>query len=174
MGIEGQLPAAVVVTGAYGTGKTSVVEEMADILEKAGLSYAAIDLDWLVWFEAPEMDQALSDRVFAANLAGVVSNYMSVGVERFLLAGAIEAQADLDDIRKSVPIPVRVVRLTVPFEEIARRLGTAVTAGRADDLAVAANWVTSATGEGIEDFTVDNERPIRQVADEILGWLGWA
>jgi len=63
MGIEGQLPAAVVVTGAYGTGKTSIVEEMADILEKAGRSYAAIDLDWLVWFEVPHMDEALSDRV---------------------------------------------------------------------------------------------------------------
>jgi hypothetical protein len=31
--------------GAYGTGNASIVEEMADILEKAGRSYAAIDLD---------------------------------------------------------------------------------------------------------------------------------
>jgi hypothetical protein len=173
MGIEGQLPAAVVVTGAYGTGKTSIIEEMADILEKAGRSYAAIDLDWLVWFEAPHMDQALSDRVFAANLAGVVSNYLSVGVERFLVAGAIESQADLDGLHVSVPMPLRVVRLTVPYEVIARRLGAAVTAGRADDLAVAATWLESATGEGIEDLTVANDRPIRRVAEEILQWLGW-
>jgi hypothetical protein len=58
------------------------------------------------------------DQVFAANLAGVVSNCLSVGVERFLLAGAIESQADLDGLHASVPMPLRVVRLTVPYEVI--------------------------------------------------------
>ena len=26
---------------------------------------------------------------------------------------------------------------------------------------------------GIEDLTVSNDRPIREVATEILDWLGW-
>jgi hypothetical protein len=33
--------------------------------------------------------------------------------------------------------------------------------------------VASSVGVGIEDETVSNERPIREVAADILGWLGW-
>jgi hypothetical protein len=29
-------------------------------------------------------------------------------------------------------------------------------------------------GEGFEDLTVANDRPIREVASEVVGWLGWA
>ena len=42
---------AVLVTGAFGTGKTSTIEEIADILEARGVRYGAIDLDWLSWFD---------------------------------------------------------------------------------------------------------------------------
>ena len=40
-------PRALLVTGAYGTGKTSLVEEIADIFEHGGVRFGAIDLDWL-------------------------------------------------------------------------------------------------------------------------------
>ena len=48
----------LLVTGAFGSGKSSVVEEIAELLERAGLSYAAIDLDWLMWFDADLEDAA--------------------------------------------------------------------------------------------------------------------
>ncbi len=38
-------PEAVLITGVYGSGKTSVVEEIADVLERRGVPYAALDLD---------------------------------------------------------------------------------------------------------------------------------
>jgi adenylylsulfate kinase-like enzyme len=38
---------AVLINGLFGTGKSSVAVEMADILEKRGLPYAVVDLDWL-------------------------------------------------------------------------------------------------------------------------------
>ena len=40
---------AVLLTGAYGTGKSSVAAEMAELLEARDVPYAAIDLDWLIW-----------------------------------------------------------------------------------------------------------------------------
>lgn len=49
---------AVLITGVYGTGRTSVCEELAERLESAGVAYGAIDLDWLGWFNAPELDAA--------------------------------------------------------------------------------------------------------------------
>jgi pantothenate kinase-related protein Tda10 len=42
--------ADVLISGAFGTGKSSTAEEMATILEARGLAYAAMDLDWLAWF----------------------------------------------------------------------------------------------------------------------------
>ena len=42
-------PQAALITGLFGTGKSSVAIEMADVLEQRGLPYAVIDLDWLCW-----------------------------------------------------------------------------------------------------------------------------
>ncbi len=70
-------------------------------------------------------------------------------------------------------MPLRVVRLTVPLHEIEKRLSSDVTTGRQDDLRQAAAQVASSQGAGIEDLTVSNDRPIRQVAGDILRWLAW-
>ena len=45
----------VLITGVYGTGKSSVAAEIAETLERHGVPYGALDLDWLTWFEVPGM-----------------------------------------------------------------------------------------------------------------------
>jgi adenylylsulfate kinase-like enzyme len=125
---------AVLITGVYGTGKTSVCEELAERLEAAGVAYGAIDLDWLGWFSAPELDAAAVQRTYLNNLAAVASNYADAGVLRLVLAGAVRSNAVLDATRAAIPFPLRVVRLTLPLDEIERRLSDAVTVGRARDL----------------------------------------
>ena len=107
------------------------------------------------------------------NLAALVGNYLAVGVRFFVLAGAIRDGAELDDLKAELPIPLRVIRLTVPLAEIVKRLRSDLTTGRRADLREAAAWVASSVGVGIEDERVSNERPIREVAADILGWLGW-
>ena len=42
-------PEAVLVTGTFGSGKTTVVAEMAELIERRDFRYAALDLDWLAW-----------------------------------------------------------------------------------------------------------------------------
>jgi hypothetical protein len=70
-------------------------------------------------------------------------------------------------------MPLRVVRLDLELNEIERRLRSDVTTGRQDDLLEAARWTSESLGVGIEDLTITNDRPIRDVACEILEWLGW-
>ena len=41
------------------------------------------------------------------------------------------------------------------------------------DMREAGAWLASSVGVGIEEAAVSNERPIREVAAEILGWLRW-
>jgi hypothetical protein len=96
-----------------------------------------------------------------------------VGIERFVLAGAIESRHDLDGVRDAVPIPLTVVRLTVPLHEVVRRLRADPTVGRQDDLKVAIEWPDAAVGLGLEDFAVANEGAVRETSAAILERLGW-
>ena len=41
---------AVLITGVYGSGKSSVAEEIAAVLEEHNGPYALLDLDFLGWF----------------------------------------------------------------------------------------------------------------------------
>jgi len=165
---------AVVVTGVYGSGKSSVVEEVADVLEQRGSAYAAMDLDWLWWFDAGQLTRDERRQVLMSNLSAVVDNYTAVGVERFLMAWAIESGADLNALRATMPMPLRVVRLTVPLDVIRSRLSsTATTARLRDDLAIAERWTANGTGTDLGDLEISNNRPLRQVANDIVSWLGW-
>ena len=163
----------VLITGTYGTGKSSVVEELAELLEDAGLFYGAIDLDYLIWFDA-DVDDERREKIFLSNVAAVVRNYIDAGIERFLMALAIRDRAQLEAIRGAVPVPLKVVRLCVPFSKIEARLRSDVTVGRQRDLQSARKWVAESLGVGLEDLTVSNDRAIRETSLEVLNWLGWS
>jgi hypothetical protein len=164
---------AVLLSGVYGTGKSSVGAEIADILEKRNLPYGLIDLDFLAWVLPAEDADTDETRILAQNLAAVAGTFLAVGIRYLVLAGSVRDQAELQAIRSALDADLRVVRLTLPFGEIERRLASDVTAGRKDDLREAAAWLAAGTGEGIEDLVVANDRPVRAVADEILDSLGW-
>jgi hypothetical protein len=166
-------PRAVLITGLFGTGKSSVVAELADILEKRGTAYAAIDLDWLGWFDSPSPDGPTEHEMMLTNLRSVVRNYLDVGVDVFVFARAVRTAAEVADFRVSVPMPVTVVRLTVPMAKIQRRLRTDVTSSRREDVRELAEWMIRSEGEGFEDWSVSNDRPIAIVAADIMQRLGW-
>ena len=161
------------LTGGVASGKSSVAQQIADLLEKRNAPYALLDLDFLGWFDKGDEGGPTEHSVMLKNLAALVGNYLAVGIRLFVLAGAIRDRAELDDLKAELPMPLRVVRLAVPLEEIEKRLRSEVTTGRREDLREAAEWVAGSLGIGIEDVTVSNDRPIREVAAEILEWLGW-
>jgi hypothetical protein len=168
MGTEAE---AVLITGVYGVGKTTLVEEMAHRLELARIPYAAIDLDWLSWFYAH--DEATEQRVRLANLTDVAGRYYDNGVRRFLLAHSVPDESAARDIREALGVPMRVVGLQVSAEEVRARLGSVPTGGRQDDLRVALDWLADGRGTGFEDYVIDAERPVPDLADDVLELLGW-
>lgn len=163
----------MLLTGVFGAGKSAVAAEVADILEARGDRYAAIDLDWLTWADTGSTETGAEHRMLLTNLASVVGNYLEVGIRRFVMARSIRDGSELGSLRAAIPVPVRVVRLTAPMSEIEHRLRSDVTRGREDDLREAGAWVAQGLGVGIEDLAVANDRPIRDVAAEIVRWLGW-
>ncbi len=167
-------PEAVLICGAYGAGKSSVAAEMAELLEARDVPYAAIDLDWLIWANIPDAHGDAGNVLMLANLAPMIGNYRAAGLTRFILAGLLTSAVERDSLRETLGMPLRVVRLTLPIEEIERRLAPDPTSGRSDDLEHARQQVADEIGIGLEDLAVANDRPIAQVAAEIIAWLGWS
>ena len=164
--------AAILVNGVYGAGKTTVVEELADLLEQAGEPYAAIDLDWLAWSNASGGGHEETD-LLARNLRAVAGTYREAGARRFVVAGFVEAPALLAAIREALAMPVAVVWLSVPIEEIEHRLSGAPTRGRSDDLVVARDRLAAGAGRGLENHVIENTDAPRAAASRILELVGW-
>ncbi len=107
------------------------------------------------------------------NVDAVVGNYYETGVRRFVLGGSILTHATIEEIRAVLAMPMFVVRLTLPIEEIERRLSSAVTAGREDNIRVTRAWVAEGRGEGIGDLVLVNDRPILDAVNDVLTHLAW-
>jgi hypothetical protein len=157
----------LLITGRFGTGKSTVLEEVAVVLEDRGVPFAAIDLDWLAWFDVP--GGAAEHEMLVRNLASVVGNYLAEGVRWFVFARALRDCAEPESLRSILPFPLHVVGLTVPRTEVERRLGSDPTTGRARDLRESA----TSQSEGLEDVVVSNDGPVRRVAEDVLARIGW-
>ena len=163
------------LTGVYGTGKSTAAVELTDRLDGLGVPVAAIDLDWLGWFAAPvDWDEHDDPRVGLANLAAMRETFLGVGVRSFVLAGTVRNERHLDGLRAALAMPLAVVRLDVPLAVIAARLGGDPNPSRADDLHVAASDLeTGAAAVMPADWVVDGNRPVGQVVDDVLDRIGW-
>jgi hypothetical protein len=164
---------AVLVTGVYGAGKSTVVADIGALLGGRGERYGLLDVDWLGWFDAGG-DEAGHRRVVLSNLTTVCAAYLDEGVRRLALAWSIRDQDQLDAVRRAVPVPMRVVRLEVDVALVEQRLSSDPTEERRqDDLGVAREWLAAGHGVGLEDLLVRGDEPVRPTSEAICSWLGW-
>ncbi len=163
----------VLITGVYGSGKSSVAAEISYLLERRRQPHALLDLDYLGWGGNNFDDHAAGFGLMLRNLAAVASNYRDAGISAFIVAYFIRDDRALRAVRDATGVPLRVVRLSVPLPEIERRLAADMTSGRRDDLREAASSIAAGEGVGVEDVTMVNDRPIEVIAHEVVRWLGW-
>jgi hypothetical protein len=163
----------VLITGVFGSGKSSVAAEIAYLLERHGERFALLDLDYLSWVGPDTGDRAAEIELLSQNLAAIVPNYRRLGVTRFLLAYFVRGAGEVQAIRAALDLPLKVVRLTVPLAVIEQRLASDVTSGRRDDVREAAEQIATAEGVGLEDVNIVNDRRVDVVAQEIMTFLGW-
>lgn len=174
---SGRMPSereALLVTGIYGSGKTSLIEEISHGYERLGVAFGAIDLDWLGWYHLPD-DGGTSRQpdLQQENLKEVAGRYLRSGVRYLLLAGAARDDAEVQSIRSALPCPLRVVLLDTPIAVVERRLTQVPTSGRAHDLRVARDWVAQNVGRVSADLTLSGDTPLPTLAAEVLTWLDW-
>jgi hypothetical protein len=159
----------VLITGVFGSGKSSVAAEITYLLEQRDQRYALLDLDYLGWVG----DHAMGYQMMLRNLAAVAPNYRDAGIGVFVVAYFVRDLAALHSVRGALGVPLRVVRLSVPLPAIEQRLANDVTSGRRDDLRDAAASIAAGEGFGVEDIVVRNDRAVGTVAREVMSWLGW-
>lgn len=164
---------AVLVTGVYGAGKSTVVADIGGMLERRGEHFGIVDVDWLGWFSAGESHDE-HEQVVLSNLQTLCQAFIGRGVRRLALARSVKDHAVLTAMRRAVPAPMRVVRLEVDQALVERRLSVDPTEERRiDDLRVAQEWLSAGHGEGLEDLVLPGDRPPRETSEAICSWLGW-
>lgn len=164
----------LIITGSMGAGKTSILGEASDILAICHIVHAAIDLDALGLALLPSA--AGNDDVMYRNLRAVCQNYVALGVQRFLVARALEDRAQLDLCRAAVSAESTVVcRLTADITTMQQRVKIRESgisqrkyAARVQEL----NLIVDRAR--LEDFSVTNEdRSLTDIAHEMLIKAGW-
>jgi len=164
----------LIITGTMGSGKTSVLGEASDILTQRQIPHAAIDVDALGLAHLPS--GACNDAVMYGNLQSVCKNYAAIGVQRFLLARAMEDGDQLERCRDIVPTAnTAVCRLTASIATMKRRVKMRETGvSQRDYIARVARLNVILDRARLEDFSVTNEnRPLTDVALEMLIKAGW-
>jgi hypothetical protein len=164
----------LIMTGSMGSGKTAVMAEASDILALHGIPHAAVDLDMLGLAHLPE--SSTNNDVMYRNLQAVVQNYSAVGVNRFLLARAIESRVDFQYCVNAVAaMEVVVCRLTASIETMRRRVGLReLGIGRDKYIERVISLNETLDHARLENFAISNEdRPLANVAKEVLERAGW-
>jgi hypothetical protein len=164
----------LIITGTMGAGKTAVLGEASDILAQRQIVHAAIDLDAFGLAHLPSA--ARSDGVMYDNLRSICRNYAALGVQRFLVARAIEDSTQLKLCRDIIPaVDTVVCRLTASIEEMERRVHVRdLGISQREYVARVAKLNVILDRARLEDFAVTNEnRPLTDVALEMLVKAGW-
>ena len=157
-----------------GAGKTTVLGEASDILALRHIAHAAIDVDALGLAYLPST--ASNDDVMYRNLRSVCKNYAALGVQRFMLARAMEDRAQLDLYRDMIRTTNTVVcRLTASIEAMQQRVKARDSGvSQQEYVARVATLNVILDRAQLEGFTVTNEnRSLTDVALEMLIKAGW-
>lgn len=164
----------LIITGGMGAGKTGAMSEASDILTLRRIVHAAIDLDALGLAYLPP--SGTSDAAMYGNLRSVCENYAGYGVERFLVARAIEDFGELKICRNAVSATDTVVcRLLAGIETMEQRIRMRETGvSQRDYVARVAKLNDILDRTRLENFSVVNEdRSPSDVALEMLVRAGW-
>jgi len=157
-----------------GAGKTSVLGEASDLLALRQIAHAAIDVDALGLAHLPS--GACNDAVMYSNLRSVCKNYADLGVQRFLLARALEDRAQLELCCEIVPATNTVVcRLTAGIAAMKQRVQMRETGVSQLEYVARVEKLNAILDRArLEDFSVMNEnRSLTEVALEMLIKAGW-
>lgn len=165
----------LLLTGTVGAGKTTILWQIDDALAEREIGNTALDLDLLV-AQWPSTSKWNQDLLFES-IAALWPIHVAHGSTHLVLARVLEDHDDLRRYREVIPgADITVCRIVAPLEARIQRLYGRMPPGEPRE------WHLARTIElhdileraALEDFVVENgERPVRDVAVEVLAKAGW-
>jgi chloramphenicol 3-O-phosphotransferase len=172
--VQGPGCRALLVNGGGGTGKTAIAGAIGQILTDACNPTAVVDLDALSQFgPTPPGQPGFHDRLRFQNLSALWGTFRAAGARFIVVAGVVEHAA----LRKSYAdclagCDVQMVRLITSAENVQERTRTG-DRGPRWNLQGAIEQQAELERARVEDFVLANDRPLPEVAREILARAGW-
>lgn len=153
----------------------SLAEPLADrhLLSANRIVHAAIDADSLRIAYLPGSSSA---DIRFRNLEAVWRNFAAAGVDRLLLAQAIEHRGEIERIRAALPgVDVVVCRLTADIETMRQRVRLREPGSLQDQFVARVAELNAILDEAhVEEFSLDNDAgSVTAVAGELLARAGW-
>ena len=163
----------LVISGSMGAGKTAVMGEVSDLLLARGIQHAAIDLDMV---QTPLLSDDQSHQLHLQNVTALFDNCRAAGIDRFVVAGAIENAAQLAELKSAANANrVIVCRLTASHQTMSDRLRAREPGVRREEFVERALHLDARLASaGVEDFAIANDgHSITDVATEMLERAAW-
>jgi len=163
--------AALILTGAPGSGKSSVLEALSTLLEGEELTFGALESEQLAWGWP-----WLRPSEWLPQLAAVIALQRAAGRELFLLAATTETRVELQGVIDALAVDrVIIVCLQAGPEVVARRIADRepdAWAGKAPLMAHARELAESIPLiAGIDAVLGTEGRPPVEVAEELRDLL---
>jgi gluconate kinase len=156
-----------------GAGKSTVMAEASVQLTTHGVLHGAADLDEFAfghYVQAP-------DELMLRNLVSVWGNYAAAGADHLLISKPFDTMAKREQLRSALPdAKIVICRLRAQLDTMRRRVATRELAfSNRDQLVARVAELERYLDAGlVEDFSVDNDdRPVAEVAREVLARAGW-
>jgi hypothetical protein len=161
----------IVITGSMGSGKTTTLAEVSDLLVAADVAHAAIDLDALGLAHLGR-DHDLTLR----NLSSVCQNYREAGIRRLVIAAAVESRAERDRIQHATAADrAWLCRLAATRSTMEARVASREQGIAAAQYVARVRVLEQILDESnLEDFSLSTDGvPVTAVARRLLQQAGW-
>lgn len=172
-GSSSDMDHVLLITGSMGAGKTTTLGEASDLLASRDVAHAAVDLDALGLVCLAGADE---ETLMLANLRAVCANYERAGIQRVLLAAAVESRAVLDRILDATAAKRAVVcRLRAATEIMEARVAARERGLLGPRYVARVRPLDEILDRAaLEDFTVTTtDAEITVIARDVLRRAGW-